>query len=1073
MINIKSFGVKRKDGGSSSSSGSGGGYANTTVNTTVNSVKIWGQQHDHTSDVDGDITTSGNITAQGNITATDITANGNITSAGSVEANSIHSHSTIEAGGAISGDDGIFTGDVSCIDIHCSNINAAGDVEANNVETNELTATDGTITNLVTDFLTVTKQAHFFELIIDKLKSNSGQIILSAANAKIDKVKPIGGQYMLFWRKKDETTNKAIDNEFVVNDQVRCQTFNVQEGTNYNASNKYYWWLVEEVGTMSEVIDAEEVECNYIILSETDKDGTSIPEVGDEIVQLGNRTDTTRQSAIILSSIASIDSNVQAPSIVQYTGINGYTLDGHILNQMAANGNTFTGDFKVITGNTTTDVKDLVSGTLPTIVTNSDAAFIMANSSSQITSIAECQNLPTNIQLYEGTTQIPYSSWTSRSYIKNGTQRQVSLKASVIRQETGLCVQRVADDRTGGCNVTWAINSSQSIDGTVTPVTVNTHNCTIYIEYTDGTDTKTITKNVPLNVTTSGTTLVGADAEFDKMKVNESDLTVQVSNVLNITADVQVQHVKGSTVTTLSDVTDFTCSLRLNNAGAYYTLTRGTDRFTLSQTVGGFMDLTTPPTSAILTLMKNGEVVDTFVAAVKFNAGAMFQVRDNAITAAVQQSNTYTDNEITTVNADIAQVQLTAQGLNSRITNIEGDYVTSSQLTQTANNIQLNVYNELNEKTGIDVRNGQITLNADNTTINGNLNLNNTDNGITIYDEEGTPRIQLQPNEIGSIEDFDSGTTYYVRTSITASNQSTYSQTTEKKKIGYFSANDTLTMNSIKLYLQSTNGTTTERPTADITATIKLYKDGTTNPVQTYTKTFTYSNGEYNTSSITYTIPSNGVYLFNATITYNATPLTYLYEEVYAAISQTIQHQTYIGSDGFYCNPYTNSMLWAGSDEISMQWNGEGIMVNGDGMQRLPYQYIIQQPLWYPIDNITTVTKIYVSDYILSNNKYTHIIDPFNDKGLLCCTCASWNESGKTTHIQLPPTSFTLNGNSYTLPIGYKVSVVNLSAIGYTGSWSTRQYIYVDDVENNRQWQVVSAYRTFVMIDYGTWSTNA
>lgn len=1061
MINIKSFGVRRKDGGSSSSNSSSGGFANTTIQTEVNGINIWGQYHDHNSDIDGDFTTSGNITAQG-----DITTNG------AIDGNTIHSQTTIEAEGALSADDGIFSGDVSCVDINCSNINCAGDIEANNVETNELSATDGTITNLVAEYLTVTKQAHFFELIIDKLKSNSGQVILSAANAKIDKVKPIGGQYMLFWRKKDPETNKAIDNEFVVNDQVRCQTFNVQEGTNYNASNRYYWWLVEEVGTMSEVIDTEEVECNYIILSENDKDGTSIPEVGDEIVQLGNRTDTTRQSAIILSSIASIDSNVQAPSIVQYTGINGYTLDGHILNQMAANGNTFTGDFKVITGNTTTDVKDLVSGTLPTIVTNSDAAFIMANSSSQITSISECQNLPTNIQLYEGTTQIPYSSWTSRSYIKNGSQRQVSLKASVIRQETGLCVTGVADDRNGGCNVTWSINSSQSIDGTVTPVTVSTHNCTIYIEYTDGTDTKTITKNVPLNVITSGSTVVGADAEFDKMKVNDCDLTANVSGDLVISANVQVMHVKGDTTTILSNLTDYTCYLQFRGGGNRYTLTRGSNSFTMTQTVNGWQN-NNPFTSATLTLVKNNEVVDTFVAAVKFSAGSMFEIKEDAITAAVQQSETYTDGEITTVNADIAQVQLTAQGLNSRITNIEGDYVTSSQLTQTANNIQLNVYNELNEKTGIDVANGQITLNANNTVINGNLNLSNTDNGITVYDDDGTARIQIQPQPIGSINDFDSGTTYYVRTSITASNQSTYSQTTEKKKIGYFSANDTLTMNSIKLYLQSTNGTTTERPTADITATIKLYKDGTTNPVQTYTKTFTYSNGEYNTSSLTYTIPSNGVYLFNATITYNATPLTYLYEEVYAAISQTIQHQTFVGSDGFYCNPYTNSMLWAGSDEISMQWNGEGIMVNGDGMQRLPYQYIIQQPLWYPIDNITTVTKIYTSDYTLSNNKYTHIIDPFNDKGLLCCTCASWNESGKTTHIQLPPTLFTLNGNQYTLPIGYKVSVVNLSAIGYTDSWSTRQYIYVDDVENNRQWQVVSAYRTFVMVDYGTWSTNA
>lgn len=1056
MINIKSFGVRRKDGGSSSSNSSSGGFANTTIQTEVNGINIWGQYHDHNSDIDGDITTSGNITAQG-----DITTNG------AIDGNTIHSQTTIVAEGALSADDGIFGGDVSCVDVNCDNINCAGDIEANNVETNELSATDGTITNLVAEYLTVTKQAHFFELMIDKIKSNSGQVILSAANAKIDYVEAITGAYRCYWRKKDPNTNKAVENEFILNDQVRCQTFNVQEGTNYNVSNKYYWRLVVDTGVNTITLDGEQVECNYVDLSDTDKDGTSIPEIGDEIVQLGNRTDTSRQSAIILSSVASIDSNVQAPSIVQYTGINSYSLNNRILNQIARNGSTFTGNFKVVTGNTTTDVLDLIDGETATIYTNSDAAFVVADSNSKMHALADAQGLPTSIEVLLGNESIPPSNWTNNSYIKNGTQSKVYFNGQT-QFGTGLYISSATDNGNGGATITWGYAGSRPDND----YTITSHDILINIEYVYNHETKTIQKSIPLSVIKSGQTIAGADAEFDKMKVNDCDLTANVSGDLVISANVQVMHVKGVTTTILSNLTDYTCYLQFRSGGSRYTLTRGSNSFTITQTVNGWQN-NNPFTSATLTLVKNNEVVDTFVAAVKFSAGSMFDITEDAITAAVQQSNTYTDGEITTVNADIAQVQLTAQGLNSRVTNIEGDYVTSSQLTQTANNIQLNVYNELNEKTGIDVANGQITLNANNTVINGNLNLNNTDNGITVYDDDGTARIQIQPQPIGSINDFNGGTTYYVRSSITASNQSTYTQTTEKKKIGYFSSNDTLTMNNIKLYLQSTNGSSTERPTADITVAIKLYKEGTTNPVQTYNKTFTYSNGEYNTSSITYTIPSNGIYLFNATITYNATPLTYLYEEVYAVINQTIQHQTYIGSDGFYCNPYTNSMLWAGSDEISMQWNGEGIMVNGDGMQRLPYQYIIQQPLWYPIDNITTVTKIHNTDYTLSNNKYTHIIDPFNDKGLLCCTCASWNDSGKTTHIQLPPTSFTLNGNSYTLPIGYKVSIVNLSAIGYTGSWSTRQYIYVDDVENNRQWEVVSAYRTFVMVDYGIWSTNA
>ena len=1014
MINIKSFGVRRKDGGSSSSNSSSGGYANTTIQTEVNGINIWGQYHDHNSDIDGDITTSGNITAQG-----DITTNA------AIDANTIHSQTTIEAEGALSADDGNFSGDVHCVDINCSNIDAAGDIScggdltAYSAEFDYLTSGYGTITNLVADYLTVTKQAHFFELIIDKIKSNSGQVILSAANAKIEHVVNDDDVYYCYWRKKDAETNKAIDNEFVVNDQVRCQTFNVQEGTNFNASNKYYWRLVEEVGTDTVTIDGEQVLCNYVALSDTDKDGTSVPEVGDEIVQLGNRTDASRQSAIILSSVASIDSNVQAPSIVQYAGINGYSLNGCILNQIARNGTTLTGNFKVVTGNTTTDVIDLINGETATIYTNSEAAFVVADSNSKMHALTDAQGLPTSIEVLIGNESIPPSNWTNNSYIKNGTQSKVYFNGQT-QYGTGLCITSATDNGNGGATITWGYSGSRPNND----YTISSHEILINIEYTYNHETKTIQKSIPLSVIKSGQTIAGADAEFDKMKVNDCDLTAEVSDVLSIKADVEVMHIKGDTHTILSDLTDYTCYLQFRSGGGRYTLTKNATKFTITQTVNGWQN-NNPFTSATLTLLKNNEVVDTFVAAVKFNAGSMFEVKNDAITAAVQQSQTYTDGEITTVNADIAQVQLTAQGLNSRVTNIEGDYVTSSQLTQTANNIQLNVFNELNEKTGIDVQNGQITLNAENTTINGNLNLNNTDNGITVYDEDGTARIQIQPQAIGSISDFDSGTSYLVKSNVKVNNASTYSQTTVQRKIGYFDAGDVLTMKNIKCLLTSSDGTQLQNPTANFTAVIKLYHEGTQNPAYTFNRTFTYSNGSHTTSDITYTIQVSGVYLFNASITYNATPLNSLYEEVTAMIDQTITHQTYIGSDGFYCNPYSNAMLWAGSEEIQLRWGYEGIRLNEDGLQRLPPNYIQQNELWLPFDNVIRTTTILPAQYTLSGREYNYTINPLTDIGLLLAYVPSFDETQNSTNIYLPSYQFTIEGVQYYLPRGYMIQIKN------------------------------------------------
>lgn len=1050
MISIKSFGKAKSGGGATIITNTG--FSNTTNKTAVNGVYLWGQYHDHNSDVDGDITTSGGVSAQGNIsTASDIHGV-NINLTGNVTAEDITC------------DDINSSGDIHTTDIHCANINCAGDIEADKVIAN-----DGTITNLVADFLTVTKQAHFFELIIDKIKSNAGQVILSAANAIVDKVVPITDGYRLYWRREDAATNKKISNDFAVNDQIRCQTFNVHEGTNFNVANKYYWRLVTDTGSEVTEIDGEQVECNYIEVSDVDKDGNSIPEAGDEIVQLGNRNVASRQNAIILSAVTSPDPNVQAPSIVQYKGINSYSLNGKILNQMAANGNNFTGNFQVITGNTTTDVKDLVNGDLPNIVLDSEAVFVMADSNSKMHSIADVQALPLDIKLYEGSTQVDSTHWNlSASYIKNGTQPNVYFNGqSVIG--TGLYISRATINNDGGVTITWGYAGSYPDND----YTITSHNILINIEYTFTNGTKTVQKSIPLNVIKGGATVAGADAEFDQLRVLNSDLIVQIGDVLTMNATAEVWHIKGDVSTKITNLSDYRCSIVMNN-GSHYSLTAINGQFVLSQTIGGYSSLTNPPTSGRLELWEQGggtsNLIATYVVMVTFNAGAIFTVKSDAITAAVQQSNNYTDGQIATVN-------LTAAGLNTRITNIENDYVTSSELNQTANSITLNVYDELRNRTGIDIQSGQITLNANNTTINGNLNLNNTDNGITIYDSDGTARIQLQPENIGNIDDFNGGAEYYVTTNVVATNQPNYSLTTDKKKIGEFSAADTMKMKNMHCFLKSWTGQTYDIPTpSTIAVAIKIYREGNNTPVKTINKTFTYnsSTNEYNTSDISYTIPSNagGVYLFNATFTYNETPLTNIYEEVYAIIEQTVQHQTYIGADGMYCNPEHDAMLWAGSDAIVMRWGNDGIRVDNNGLKRTPIPNVLGEPEWLPVDNYTNVTTLAANQYTLYNTQYNYEVNPIYTLGVIASECPSWNASNRTTHIKLPPYTFYSIGVQYILPVGYKVSVVNTDALG-GGSLSNNKYIYVDDNSLGRSWTVGSTMKTFVHLGGGVWCASS
>lgn len=179
---------------------------------------------------------------------------------------------------------------------------------------------------LEVDRLLVRKAAEFVKLVIRELQSVGGEIVLSPASMKISKVDFLKKGTLLpeydtaplrydvyrcsFLTKRGD---EEITNPFAVNDLVRCQTFNIKEGTTANAKNKYYWRRVTAVGT--DYID--------ILALSGGNYGDSQPEVGDELVQMGNTTDVARQSVLYLSAYGS-----DSPSIKLYKGVNDYTLDG-------------------------------------------------------------------------------------------------------------------------------------------------------------------------------------------------------------------------------------------------------------------------------------------------------------------------------------------------------------------------------------------------------------------------------------------------------------------------------------------------------------------------------------------------------------------------------------------------------------------------------------------------------------------------------------------------------------------------------------------------------------------------
>nr|UWF85064.1 MAG: hypothetical protein [Bacteriophage sp.] len=240
-----------------------------------------------------------------------------------------------------------------------------GLIKTNQFETQTLKAVSGYIQTLMseeitTEYLEVTKAAHFFKLVIDEIKAVGGRLIITPASAEIHHVDELSDRFRCYFKASDG--KKQIYQEFEKDDQIICQTFNASVGTSYDVSNTYYWRLCVGASNSTVTVDGEDF--FYVDLSKTDKDKYSVstPKKGDNIVQLGNRTKEDRQAAIVISAYNDgyLDPEIKAPSLAQYQGINDYSLKTHRLNVISKGLNQFKGAYLNNAGkNLDTKIDDL------------------------------------------------------------------------------------------------------------------------------------------------------------------------------------------------------------------------------------------------------------------------------------------------------------------------------------------------------------------------------------------------------------------------------------------------------------------------------------------------------------------------------------------------------------------------------------------------------------------------------------------------------------------------------------------------------------------------------------------
>lgn len=166
--------------------------------------------------------------------------------------------------------------------------------------------------HLDAEYLHVHRKLTAEEVEIMKTSHIKGKIVNSAGSFVVSKIERTVGAWRCYFR-QENADGRRIYNSMQVNDLALCETFNLIDAGG-QLSNHYWHRRVIAVGT------------DYVdIADNTNVDdyasGSDVPQVGDEVVQLGNLTDKDRQSAIIQSAAGE-----GAPFFKIIKGINSFTL---------------------------------------------------------------------------------------------------------------------------------------------------------------------------------------------------------------------------------------------------------------------------------------------------------------------------------------------------------------------------------------------------------------------------------------------------------------------------------------------------------------------------------------------------------------------------------------------------------------------------------------------------------------------------------------------------------------------------------------------------------------------------
>ena len=539
--------------------------------------------------------------------------------------------------------------------------------------------------NIMTNNLTVTGKATFFELDIQKAKAAGGMSVNSAGSFHIDAVVETPDGFVCYQRAEKDGVKLSQTCE--VSDQMMCSNgMNILEG---GKGNHFYWRKVTKAPkeVVTHVINGKEEKCLKLVLSKTDhsENTVDIPQVGDDLVQIGNPDNKERQSVMMSCAYNSFDPELKPSYWAHYMGVNDYDISKHRYTWFAANGSQVTGNFKVQSDNGELEsIEDYMKG----LATNT---YKLVMSGSQFNVKADGSLSPEFISIYaykvqgefltqlspsnnvkvlvtKGENKVPllndnkeslavrsdrWNLWADKDNMPDVFNVELFIKDKLVDKQKLVDMQKIHVVRDGrnGQNGKDGINGEKGTDGK------------------DGANGKDAVSYKLLPLSENALAYITEDK---KTKVKTNKVGIRMLYKVMKSAGEQVNfttlEAEGMTLTIQPSV----------NKSETFNYDYDIDAYGLSASIT-YKEI--PNDSYKVTLTKGGDIVDQRIVAITFKPKVVFDI---------DTKNGEIRSDITNVKGDMNSFKATIEGTSNTVGNLEKEFtqmkLTSKEINFTVNN---------------------------------------------------------------------------------------------------------------------------------------------------------------------------------------------------------------------------------------------------------------------------------------------------------------------------------------------------------------------------------------------------